>query len=336
MYNVSEYIDSVKSTTIKNLCNFYIDSIPRKPYCADDDYFIRILPKKQALTKKKIQDNTDYSISSFTIDIDYNDAIYHVLSSPIPAPNFLIENLNNSRAHIKYLLIHPVYKNNIEMQKAVKLLAHIQYTITDILSGDKSFSNLLSKNPFHTEHNLVFSHLEPYTLTELREALPALKSKPPRDELLNFGVGRNVSMFEYLRHKAYSYFTRNSKSFNVFSCFVYLCEIGKEQNYIANPQPLSDKELHQICKNISRWVDRNMDDKIFSDIQKHRGLKSGKTRKNIFIKRCADYQSIVINNPHLSNREIAKLCNVSEGTIRNIKKHFEAIKKDSPLFDVED
>jgi hypothetical protein len=336
MKKIHDYLDFVKSKELKSILRFFLASVPDKPYCCDFDHYLKVLPKDKALAFPKLQPNFPHSVSALTLDVDHNHwmDLYH--DKYLPPPNLITFDPIKGTAHIQYHLIQKVYTNNPELRKAVNFLATIEYTLNLAWEADKAYSGLITKNPFHLSNSNMYARLEPYTLSELEESLPELQTKPPRKELMSFGVGRNVSTFEYLRFIGYNYFTSHARHFLPENCQQYLLPIGIDyglQNYHA---PLEVKEVNQICKNISNWILKKYDYATFCDIQKERNKKSIAVRHQKSEKLFFGIKDTIADNPTMSNRAMAKMLGISEGTVRNAKKYFDNVKNTSPLFDNSD
>ena len=91
----------------------FLNNLPHKPYCADNFEWgggLKIRSKSIAITKPYIQFNHPNWKKYIILDIDNPGAVSDWIfeKSHLPAPNLVIENKKNGRAHFVFELIDAV------------------------------------------------------------------------------------------------------------------------------------------------------------------------------------------------------------------------------------
>lgn len=185
-YNRDKYINQIQSWT---LC---ADSFENGTYRK---------PKEKALNKKYIGYNNNYFINGFVFDIDQPSGAIAWDDCGLPKPNIIIQNTANGHAHLLYALKAPVCKTDNARVKPLKLASLIQTGFTDRLKADRAYADVLMKNPINeAEWRTTWGNVEAYDLSYLSEFIPDDIQEQKR--LPSIGLGRNVNLFEDLRHYA--------------------------------------------------------------------------------------------------------------------------------------
>lgn len=264
--------------------SLFEDNLPHRPYCTDDKEFgLQVRPKAIAMGKKIIQPNTVAKVLWLVFDYDKTDVLGRIEATNLPYPNILVINPLNGKSHIFYSLVTPVCKTDNARWKPLEYLAKVQYSLSQKLGADIGYSGLVAKNPLHSYWKVLQLSPKSYELGELAEYLDLPLKLPKRAS--TEGLGRNCSIFEIVRHIAYSNVLKyriehDSTAWDEF----ILNECEKVNDEFADC--LDWKEVKGIAKSISRWTwrkySKQWSDEKFSAIQAKRGrlggLKSGTTR----------------------------------------------------------
>lgn len=118
--------------------------------CDDFNDGVYRSPKERALSKKQIGFNNISFVNGFVFDIDHdNGAIAWDLVGSAK-PNTIIQNTKNGHAHLLYALKSPVLKTYSARIKPLKMASIVQCGFTERLNADRSYSDILMKNPLNT------------------------------------------------------------------------------------------------------------------------------------------------------------------------------------------
>jgi len=195
---------TVTSHTQLDLFGGSADRLPRRPYCADDlsdGLCIRSLA--QALTKPYIQINRPYLRIWSIFDVDRPGAAIAWEDAMLPPPAWAAVNRDNGHAHLVYGLSAPVLVDSPDMRQApLRYLCAVEAAFRAKLDADSGYSGLITKNPAHPLWRLLRGPQRGYELGELAEWVD-LPRHIPRRKPEEVGLGRNVTLFDWLRHYAY-------------------------------------------------------------------------------------------------------------------------------------
>lgn len=270
-------------SVISDVCLYdsdkFIKHMAYRPFCTNDfdrDGLYKKI-KKEALTHQYIQHNDDAFVSSLVFDIDYEMGAIAWDFAGLPKPNIVTQNINNGHAHLLYALNHPVCKTDAARIKPLKYLAYIEKGMRDKLGADRSYTGLITKNPFNTHWRTIWGHNEPYDLGYLRDFLSDdINVDIKLDN--NYGLGRNVNLFNDLRKLSYNNVLYYKKH-NIYDDFykfllreAFIINLRNNSNNL-----LIENELHSIVRSICKWTWRNFSIKKFSKIQSSRAKKIRKT-----------------------------------------------------------
>ena len=147
--------------------------------------------------------------------------------------------------------------------------------MTRALGADQAYTHFLTKTPGHTRWRTIWGRQQPYSLDELRQALPEnlpLPRKISRREAVGFG--RNVSLFDSLRAWAY----RARLEYSRFEAFSEACLCQAQAlNVFAAPLPFS--ELRSTARSVAKWTWANFSESEFSAVQRQRQSKQVASRR---------------------------------------------------------
>lgn len=226
----------------------------------------------------------------------------------LPEPFWASVNPENRHAHLCYGLEAPVMLGACDRPKPMRYLAAIEHAMAAKLGADLGYSGLITKNPLHKHWETVWADggvnwsgktdapvmrrrwtgQGIYSLAFLAEHLDLPKFIPKRKPE-EVGLGRNVTIFDWLRQEAYRE-VRGWKKAGGSGVYVqwlthlYHKALGRSGDMLI---PLDSREVHCIAKSVSKWVWNRFDvaasDERFSKRQAARGrrggLKSGEVRK---------------------------------------------------------
>ena len=133
----------------------------------------------------------------------------------------------------------------------------------------------MAKNPLHPPSGCTVHWIrrEPYSLTELREWLPAKLPKPVRTT----GVGRNCDLFSHCVKLAHQ-----PKWAHIIAAEGHAgqwLDHVRRLNFAEYAEdPLPDSECKSIAKSCAKYSLRNYSDEKFSEIQSKRGSRRAQQR----------------------------------------------------------
>lgn len=257
----------------------FINHMAYRPFCTNDfdkDGLIKRI-KKEALTHQYIQHNDNAFVSSLVFDIDYEMGAIAWDFAGLPKPNIITQNTLNGHAHLLYALSHPVCKTDAARLKPLKYLAYIEKGMRQRLNADRAYTGLITKNPLNEHWRTIWGYNEPYDLSYLRDFLD--------DDILlddnldkNYGLGRNVCLFNDLRKIGYKKVLYYKKHNMYEDFYKYLLREAYIINLRNNPNNLLiENELRCIVRSICKWTWKNFSATKFSKIQSSRAKKVRKT-----------------------------------------------------------
>lgn len=259
---------------------------PKKPYCSDDLEF-GIFPRslKSAITKKYIQANPPHLRVWSIFDLDYAGAAVKWEDENLPPPNWATVNKDNGHAHLVYGLRAPVLVESPDARQApIRYLNAVESAFRAKLNGDAGYSGLITKNPAHPLWRTLRGPAVYYDLSDLAEYVDLEKFKARLGaKVEEIGLGRNVTLFDFLRHWAYRhvrpYLGRGLAGWNEW---MNTCNIKALERNGEFSAPLDGREVWHIAKSVAKWTYSRFDieasDERFSERQSLRGKKSGEAR----------------------------------------------------------
>lgn len=234
-----------------------IPFIPDWIYCCDDySKGVYRHNKNQALKRKHIQINT-WKKSTLLFDIDQGEWSPGMWTDFGFQPTWVTINKETGNCHCGYVLIKPIICNH---PKPVDYFTNVQYAMNYLLNGDSSYPGLITKNPFHSSHQVFwFGNL--YDLKTLAGAsIPFAPSKPKRQQIdridltqVNDGE-RNVSMFHEVRAVAYvevRKFRGINRIYNMF--YENILQHAVNMNYCLI-EPITLPEVKTIATSVAQWT----------------------------------------------------------------------------------
>lgn len=263
--------------------------LPLAPLAGVKTYQQR-MNRERALREPYIESNPLVLRSLVVIDHDGGEAEHAAAFAGLPAPSYVALNPHTQDGHITYALASPVCLTDAAGRRPVNLLARIESGLTTVLGGDIAYGGRITKNPYHQDHLPVWGEQDAvYGLQELANALSTLGALPKWNErqlIRNTGIGRNVTLFDTVRHWAYRAWTRYPDKHD-WELAVHAYAWNKNLGAIADEfsaGPLTELEVTHLARSIARFVWRSdlrrkgveKFEQDFRDIQRRRSLKGAR------------------------------------------------------------
>ena len=251
-------VKPASSCTNEYETNQFYNTLPRKPYCADNyEDGITIRRRDYAVRYPHIQPNEPWIRHHIIIDCDYTIANQTTLAfvweeRNLPEPTYATITPGTGTAHLIYLLDEPVYKNN---KKQFQFYQDVNDILIELFNADPNYNYVYTKNPLHPRWKTITTD-QTYTLAELKAYAPTKPkadvipfgkyTRRTRDEA-NAALGRNCRMFEDTRILAYQV-VNSHDDFDTFHAAVR--EIADNHN----EGRLHPPEVRSTVKSIARWT----------------------------------------------------------------------------------
>ena len=271
-----------------------------------------------------IQFNSDYHISSISVDIDYKINLNSLYELGIPTPTFTVTTPNGY--HLHWFLKDFIAVSN---KKALKYVTNIRASLVYLLKADKQAAGFkrVWRNPLNHEGN---SNGILYRLSDFSNCLVKVpKAKTNYRRTANLGVDftevregeRHQTMFEHLRAFAYGLEKDNWLEDNL------LME-AEEKNSLM-PRGLPDHQIKSLVKSVTNWTMNNYNPRkgeaSKETIEFNRKLAKQQADKTIqkIVKSMFSMMSnffSVKNLKALSQRKASKILGVSAPTFKKYKE----------------
>lgn len=266
--------------------DLFAASLPRWLACTDHpaDGITR-LPAAEAIKRAHIAPNSRSLAWALTFDVDRPEAGAAWLDADLPQPNWIAQNPANGHAHLGYALLAPVSRSLLSRGCPQRYMARIQHAMTQGLRADRAYTHFLTKTPGHARWRTIWGRQQPYSLDELRRALPEdlpLPRKISRREAVGFG--RNVSLFDSLRAWAY----RARLEYSRFEAWQDACLCHAQAlNTFAAPLPFS--ELRSTARSVAKWTWANISPAGFAERQAQRQARQAAKRQATTMQRLMEF-----------------------------------------------
>lgn len=256
---------------------------PRKPYCSDDlESGLVIRSLASALKKPYIQANPPHLRIWSIFDVDRAGAAVAWEDAGLPPPSWSSMNRANGHAHLVYGISAPVLLEAEDARRApMRYLCAVEAAFRNGLRADQGYAGLITKNPSHPLWRTLRGPRLSYDLGELADYIDLPKHLPKRKPE-EVGLGRNVTLFDWLRHYAYRNLRRyKTTGEGITSWRVDLNLKAMERNgeFLT---PLDPSEVTHIVKSVAKWTWSHFDidesDRKFAALQSERGRRSGLAR----------------------------------------------------------
>ena len=240
----------------------------------------------------------------------------------VPAPTITATNPDNGHAHLFYGLNIPVLTclENPKVHKSpFRYAAAVNVAYTQKLGADRGYSGLISKNPLNDYWNVQTWQNEPYTLDWLADYVNLPRTYlDQRTRLEPIGLGRNCTLFEYVRLWAYREIRLSGYLSNDF--FIYYCQQYAKERNAQFEYPLPNNEVNAIGKSVGKWVVRHFSPEGFKLWSDNRRNKSILVRQEKAKKRNAEILRYAFNNPNATYKEIADLFSISIDKLKHMRE----------------
>lgn len=202
-------------------------------------------------------------------------------------------------------------------QAPLRYLCAVEAAFRARLRADPGFGGLITKNPAHPLWRVLRGPRIAYELGELADWVDLPKHLPKRKPE-EVGLGRNVTLFEWLRQYAY----RNIRHYkyevrNFVAWQSHLNGKALERNGEFRV-PLSPREVWYVAKSVSKWTWHRFDiaasDKRFSAVQAARGRAGGLAKGAANENKRASAR-LMHAQGGMSTRDIARELGVDQSTV---------------------
>jgi hypothetical protein len=257
-----------------------VDRLPRRPYCANDlSEGLHIRSLRQAITKPYLQVNPPHLRVWSIFDVDREGGGIAWEDVRLPPPSWAAVNRTNGHAHLVWGLTAPVLVDSPDMRQApMRYLCAVEAAFREKLQADPGYSGLITKNPAHPLWRVLKGPRIGYELGELAEWVDLPKHVPKRKPE-EVGLGRNVTLFDWLRHYAYRHirhYKTDVRNFLAWQSHLNGKALIRNGDFL---HPLDVREVWYIVKSVSKWTWRRFDieasDARFRALQAARGRASG-------------------------------------------------------------
>ena len=327
---------------------FLITHLPKTMLCSSslktENPKSYLLEKHIALKNEHIQPNHENMWKFIIIDDDVNSPDAY-LDLPVPPPNLIVINPESGHCQRWYFLANGVSRSPQSQRKFQDYYLKTLFKLTAIYHGDAAYNGNLARNPVYPKHICLYPRLKPYTLNELNSGMGISKSdyekgNPDKSEAFlriqeycrqnkkmsdNMGAGRNCTIFDVLRVKAYKIHHEYGTETD-FALDLRFEAQKINKNYFPN-NPLPDNELKHIANSIARYCFTKLRNRQFSssfiERQKVRGALGGEARSSKYEEARQKCFELYTRDPSLKVSEIAQKCDVSERTIRSYLKEIK-------------
>lgn len=252
---------------------------PRKPYCSDDKSARHIRSLSTAISRPYIQANPPHLRVWSIYDVDRPGAALAWDDADLPPPAWAAANRLNGHAHLVWGLTAPVLVDSPDMRQApLRYLCAIEAAFRERLQADQGYAGLITKNPAHPLWRTLRGPRLSYELGELADWVD-LPRHLPRRRPEEIGLGRNVTVFDWLRRYAYRHirhYKADVRNYVLWQDHLYDRALTRNGDLTY---PLDSREVYHIAKSVSKWTWRRFDldasDARFSALQAHRGRAGG-------------------------------------------------------------
>lgn len=255
---------------------------PRKPYCSENKGAHNIRSLRHALKRPYIQANPPHLRVWSIFDVDRPAAALAWEDANLPPPAWAAVDRETTRGHLVWGLSVPVLVDSPDMRQGpMRYLCAVESAFRAKLDADSGFSGLMTKNPAHPLWRVLRGPQQAYELAELAEWVD-LPKHLPKKKPEEIGLGRNVTVFEWLRQYAYRHirhYKQDVRNFVLWQSHLNGKALERNGDFT---HPLQGNEVWHIAKSVSKWTWRRFDieasDKRFSELQAHRGRKGMQAR----------------------------------------------------------
>lgn len=250
--------------------------LPKRPYHTDDwGGGLSIAGAQRALKSRYIQHNGPTHKCWLVFDVDRPDALYDWRDRDAPPPNIVPINPDNGHGHLIYGLEVPIRTAPDGRPDPLRYAAAVELALRDKLDADIGYSGLICKNPLHEHWQTHVWDDELYDLAQLSDWLDLGAYKDRRKKLPEYGLGRNCTLFERLRHWSYKAIRQGWPEYDRWMMAVEDRALG----YNDFKSPLPQNEVMHTAKSVGNYTYKHFSPAGFRAWQAKQGSKGGKISK---------------------------------------------------------
>lgn len=292
--------------------------LPNRPYCSDDlAEGVRIRSLEVAKAHQYLQINPPAHTHYLIFDVDRPMAAFSWEECHIAPPNYAAINPKNGHAHLVYKLKTPVVTSDNGRLTPLRYLASVERAYRMELGADAGYSGLITRNPY--KHLTLCVHEKGYELGELVEWLKQDLNYYQEKETVVAGLGRNVTLFDTVRHWAYKSIRLYRSGERSRLRVAWEAEVLNYSHSI-NAQftiCLSHAEVKATAKSIAKycWKNDSNAHQAFLERQALRGKRGGLAKGEVSAEKREQARFLIAEG--LTQRAVALELAVTERTIRN-------------------
>jgi hypothetical protein len=215
-------------------------------------------------------------------DVDQPAAALAWEKGNLPPPTWAAVDRQSTKGHLVWGLSVPVLVDSPDMrQEPMRYLCAVEEAFRAKLEADSGYAGLMTKNPAHPLWRVLRGPRLAYELGELAEWVDLPKHLPKRKPE-EIGLGRNVTVFEWLRQYAYRnvrHYKHNVRNFVLWQSHLNGKALERNGDLLV---PLAGNEVWHIAKSVSKWTWHKFDlaasDARFSQLQAHRSKQGNLAR----------------------------------------------------------
>lgn len=253
---------------------------PHNPFCSDDKTARHIRSLAHAIKRPYIQANPPHLRVWSIFDIDREGGALAWDDARLPPPAWSACNVENGHAHLVWGLTAPVLVDSPDLrQQPLRYLCAVEAAFREKLQADRSYAGLMTKNPAFPLWRVLRGPRMTFELGELADYVDLPKFAPKRKPE-EVGLGRNVTLFDAVRHYAYrevkGYKRAQQCAYVYWQKDIYDQAMNRNGDFM---QPLGHREVYHVAKSVAKWTWHKFDiqasDARFSRLQAHRGKLGG-------------------------------------------------------------
>lgn len=219
-----------------------------------------------------IQCNSPAMKRGLTFDIDHRNAFEIIEDSGLPKPNVTVYNRLNGHAHATYLIGNPVGVFGASRKAPVMFYRAIERAYTRRLKADWGYTGFMMKCPFSQRWECDWGPTSPYEMAELDDVL-TFSEKRWKDNDVEIGTGRNVTLFNSIRVQAYSQVNKIRKSGGTIEDLSEFVTTIAYQVNVGFRQPLLMAEVESTVRSVTDWTWDHIQEGGLSEYSRNRVMK---------------------------------------------------------------
>lgn len=238
--------------------NRILREAPYLPRCSDDKTATRVRPREYAIRYPYMQVNRPGFVSWLIFDLDHTDA-WRWEDAGLPAPNLIVRNRKNGHSHL-YYAITPVCTTAAARGGPIAYMKAIYEAFAAKLSADPEYhSGPVAKTPGHPWWLTHELHSTVYELGDLADYVDLVTTSPWSKgvQLDDVAHSRHCTLFEHLRHYAYSIVGRERSSGTLASFTRLVDAYAHSKNqflHLGFAANLALSSVRATVKSVARWT----------------------------------------------------------------------------------